>query len=220
MLHGVFQHTVAHDPAILNGETGGKRDLRQAKESRSRGAGLRGVAVNGVLAEQQQVIVAYLLRRLCKRVRGRKSVSAAERAVRQQVRLIAAECERLFQHVLSLGRTHGDRSDSTAKFFLQLQCALYGICVKGVEDALYTLALEVTGNLLYKYEYFHIKSPKYRTVLLAENRAADDHAQYLAGAFADLKELGVSHEALNVEFLAVAVAAENLKRLKADLGAA
>ena len=96
MLHGVFQHTVAHDPAILNGETGGKRDLRQAKESRSRGAGLRGVAVNGVLAEQQQVIVAYLLRRLCKRVRGRKSVSAAERAVRQQVRLIAPECERLF----------------------------------------------------------------------------------------------------------------------------
>ena len=184
-----------------------------------------------MLAEQQQVIVAYLLRRLCKRVRGRKSVSAAERAVRQQVRLIAAECERLFQRVLSLGRTHGDRSDSTAKFFLQLQCALYGICVKGVEDALYTLALEVTGlgiqlnivrigNLLYKYEYFHIKSPKYRTVLLAENRAADDHAQYLAGAFADLKELGVSHEALNVEFLAVAVAAENLKRLKADLGAA
>lgn len=134
MLHGVFQHTVAHDPAILNGETGGKRDLRQAKESRSRGAGLRCVAVNGVLAEQQQVIVAYLLRRLCKRVRGRKSVSAAERAVRQQVRLIAAECERLFQHVLSLGRTHGDRSDGTAKFSLQLQCALYGICVKGVED--------------------------------------------------------------------------------------
>ena len=50
--------------------------------------------------------------------------------------------------------------------------------------------------------------------------AAHDHAEYLVGALAYLKQLGVAHKALDVVLLAVAVAAEHLLALQADLRAA
>ena len=61
---------------------------------------------------------------------------------------------------------------------------------------------------------FILRSP---LSLLAEDCAADYHAKNFTGAFANLKELGVSDKALNMEFFAVAVAAENLEALKTYL---
>ena len=46
--------------------------------------------------------------------------------------------------------------------------------------------------------------------LSADHCAADDHAENLAGAFADLQKLGVTIEALDIKLTAVAVAAVDL----------
>ena len=52
--------------------------------------------------------------------------------------------------------------------------------------------------------------------LSADDGAADDHAQDLAGAFADLQKLCITVEALHVELVAVAVAAVDLDAVVAD----
>ena len=59
-----------------------------------------------------------------------------------------------------------------------------------------------------------------RSVLfLGQHGAADEHAEDLVGALAYLKQLGVADKALHVVLLAVAVAAEDLLALEADLRA-
>ena len=53
--------------------------------------------------------------------------------------------------------------------------------------------------------------------LSADHCAADDHAENLAGAFANLQKLGVTIEALDVKLAAVSVAAVDLDAVIADL---
>ena len=57
------------------------------------------------------------------------------------------------------------------------------------------------------------------SLFLSQHGAADEHAEDLVGALAYLKQLGVADEALHVVLLAVAVAAEDLLALEADLRA-
>ena len=166
-LHAVLQRAVAHDPAVLNVDTACKGYLRDAEIRRRCGACLGGVAIDRVAAEQQQVKIAYLLRGLGKGVGRGESVRAAEGAVREQVRLVAAEGESLFQHLFRLRGAHADRNDCRAVLLLELDGGLDRVRVERIYHALHALAAQVPGlgieldvvrvrHLFDKNKYFHV----------------------------------------------------------------
>ena len=105
-LGAVLKSAVAHDPAVLNINAACEGDLRNAEVCRCCGTGLCRISVNRVASEQQQVIVADLLGRLCQSVSGSKGVGAAECAVREQISLVTAQSKSLFEHILGLRGTH------------------------------------------------------------------------------------------------------------------
>lgn len=181
------------------------------------GSCLGRLGVRGVAAADEQVVSAELFRGLCQRIARSQRVRAAESAVREQRRLVAAHGQRLFEHLVRLGRPHAHGRHRAAVLFLETQRRLQGVGVKRVHYALHALALQIAGlgvklhvlrirHLFYKNYNFHLISLS-APLFLRKDGAADEHAQYLVRALAYLQQLCVAHEAFDVVLLAVAVAA-------------
>ena len=145
LFHAAFERSVAVCPAIPALEGGGKRDLRDVEEGRDRRAYLGGVAVGGVLTEEQQVETAYLPNRLRERIGRSQSVRAAEGPVGEQIAVVTAEGHGFLQNVRSLRRPHGDGRDRPAVCGLELHRRLDGVEIQRIYDARDAVAAKIAG---------------------------------------------------------------------------
>ena len=99
--------------------------LQEVEPLGDAGADLRGVAVDGLLAGEDDVgraeDFADLADRLRQRIAGGERVGAGEEAVGQQHGAIGADGQRLAQRIVGHGRTHGQNGDFAADLVAQPQ---------------------------------------------------------------------------------------------------
>ncbi|MPN01426.1 hypothetical protein SDC9_148635 [bioreactor metagenome] len=156
---------------VFNGYVRCIGHLTDAKMLRDFGANLSGIAVDRLLAAEDNVefFSADFFKVTDGRsqgVAGGEGIGAAESPVADQIRRIGADGERFFEHRHCLRQTHGNNRYLTAFFILEPQCGLKGECVKRIEDARDTAAhervghrinfdLSGVGNLFYTYQNVH-----------------------------------------------------------------
>jgi len=122
--------------------------VRNAEELRQLGADLRGVAVGGLFAADDQIDVARDAHALRKRVRSRQHVGPAEAAVREHDAAVGAHHERLADHRLRLRRPHGERGHRRAVLLLEPQRGFERVEVEGVHLRLHAVPFEHAGLLV------------------------------------------------------------------------
>ena len=103
-------------------------ELQQAEALGDAGTDLRRVAVDRLLAGEDDIELAQglldLADRLRERVGRRQRVGAGEETVGEQNRAIGADAERLAQRIRRHGRAHGQHRDLAAEFVAQLATPL------------------------------------------------------------------------------------------------
>ena len=145
LLGAGFKHAVTDHIAVLHIDGRGQRDLRDAELGRSGGTRLGGVAVDGVPAKEQKIVVSDLSGGHGQRIGSRKGVGSAESPVGEKIGLVTAECQRLFQDIFRLRWAHADGADLSAVFLFQLDGSLHGIGIQRIELAGDTFAHDVAG---------------------------------------------------------------------------
>ena len=126
------------------------------------GADLSGIAVDGLTAGQNDVVLLHAVGvdGGGDDLGGGVGIGAAELAGGDQDALVHAHGHQLTQHALGGRGTHGERHDLAAQLVLQSQSGLDGVQVIGVDDGLHGRTVQSTigihghltggiGDLLY-----------------------------------------------------------------------
>ena len=109
-------------------------------------AHLGSIAVGGLLAAEDQVVLTALADALGQSVGGGQHIGAGEFPVRQDGAASNAHTHGLFNDSLGLGRAHGNGIHRAAKTLCQRQCHFDGVKIVGVDLAGHAAALQHTGN--------------------------------------------------------------------------
>ncbi len=152
-LHAAFGAALQIDRArrgVEAGDLGNIGELIEAEPAGDAGTDLRRVAVDRLLAGEDDVGrapgLADLADRLGERVARRQSVGAGEETVGEQHRAIGAERERLAQRILGRRRTHGEDRHFAALLVAQPQRRFEREQIIGVDDRRHALAHDRVGD--------------------------------------------------------------------------
>ena len=131
-------------------DPGGMRDRQMFRNQR---ADLRGIAVDGRTAAEDDVVLVEADGILGggEDLGGGVSIGTAELTGGNEIAVISAHGHQLAQHTFCRRGTHGDDGDLAAQLILELESGLNGVHIIGVDDGLHGSAVQGTigidGNL-------------------------------------------------------------------------
>ena len=102
-------------------------------------AHLRRVAIDGLLAAEDQINVTQFANSAGERSGGCPGIGAGEGSITQQNGVVHAARERLPQRFISLRRSHGQDGYPSTKRILDFQCRFDSKKIEGIDDGLHTL---------------------------------------------------------------------------------
>ena len=164
----VLQHALDGQGVAVLGDLTGIGDLGQMQLLSDLGAHLCGIAVDGLTASQDDVILvdAVGVDGSGDDLGSSVGIGTAELTSGHQNALVHAHGHQLTQHALGGRGTHGERHHLAAQLVLQSQSGLNGVHVIGVDDGLHGRTVQGAigvhghltggiGNLLHSDDDFH-----------------------------------------------------------------
>ena len=142
----VLQHALDGIGVAVLGDLTGIGHLGQMQLLGDLGTHLSGIAVDGLTAGQNDVVIlnAVSINSSSNDLGSGISVGAAELAGGNQNALVNAHSHQLTQHTFCGRRTHGESHDLAAQLILHGQSGLYGVHIIGVDNGLHGSAVQGT----------------------------------------------------------------------------